>query len=252
MGSFDSVHILSTMPSRKNKNKNNRVNVQNIFKEEPAEDVTKNIKFDTLFLSMTDGYRRMARLLNDVQNITKLASYKLIAGVLLTIIFGFLRCDANNACEKIKKSSLVYHARENMLMDLVDYDIGKRFLLEQNQIWTSRQNYTEGFYGALIHFLYNEWGNVEIKKRDIEWLTKCCTNINLFITALPLTLNLSWWTNSISVVAGFISKYATTESTLSSLKFSLDINVILAIILLLVHFCNLFMLCFADVRRNFK
>ncbi len=87
-----------------------------------------------------------------------------------------------------------------MVKNLVEYDLTKRFLLEQNKIWTSRKNFTQRLYSTVIYFLYNELENVEIENRDIQRLTKSCTNINLFITALPITLNLSWWTNIIAVV----------------------------------------------------
>ena len=84
---------------------------------------------------------------------------------------------------------------------------------------------------------------MEIKNHDIEGFSKSCTNLNLFITCLPLILNFSWSTNILSVLAGVINKYAINESTLSALELSLNTNVTLAIMLLVIHFDSIFLFC---------
>jgi hypothetical protein len=73
-------------------------------------------------------------------------------------------------------------------------------------------------YDVLFRFIANEFTHIKIKHTKIDLLTNDCSYINIFITALPLILNLSWWTNCITILMAIISKLLTEELTANSLK----------------------------------
>jgi hypothetical protein len=96
-------------------------------------------------------------------------------------------------------------------------------------------NDTNGRYDVLFRFIANEFTHTKIKHEKIDLLNNDCSYISVFITALPLILNLSWWINCITILMAVINKLLTEELTANSLKIMVFTHMSLAGILLFIH-----------------
>jgi hypothetical protein len=62
-------------------------------------------------------------------------------------------------------------------------------------------------YGNMLRFLRNEFVNLKFVNKNAEELINLLGYLNVLITALPLILNLAWWTNSVTLIYVISTKW---------------------------------------------
>ncbi|CAF3888617.1 unnamed protein product [Rotaria sp. Silwood1] len=101
-----------------------------------------------------------------------------------------------------------------MLEKILQYKLYTYFLNDKGLVYS--KNDTNDRYDVLFRFIVDEFTHIKIKHDKIDLLTNDCSYINMFITPLPLILNLSWWTNFITTLMAVRNKLLTEESTTNS------------------------------------
>jgi hypothetical protein len=95
--------------------------------------------------------------------------------------------------------------------------------------------YRKYHYGFLIDVIKNDMMHLHMLNYHIETLLEKSGDLSIFMTCLPLVLNLSWWTNIITLSLAVSTKIFIKNKNIVSLNTLVNINFISIIILLGIH-----------------
>jgi hypothetical protein len=118
----------------------------------------------------------------------------------------------------------------------------KVFLNDQQLFSGPSRQYLEERYGRLIAFLDKELAHRQVSHKQSDEFFARYTWFGLLITALSLLLNLSWWTNWVTITTSFISAWFASMTLPSRYLIITIANCSCGIALILIHFTNLVML----------
>ncbi|CAF2139449.1 unnamed protein product [Rotaria magnacalcarata] len=159
-------------------------------REPNPPNIEDNICIDCLSLKIVDMYIKIVQFLNCIQHFMNSLSYKLISGVCCLVILSIFGYKILHSYSEAKNSLPSINVKEGMLEEILKYKLNKYFLSDKDLVCS--KNDTNDRYDVLFRFIANEFTDIKIKHDKIDLLTNDCSYINMFITALPLILNLSW------------------------------------------------------------
>jgi hypothetical protein len=105
-------------------------------------------------------------------------------------------------------------------------------------------------YASLIKFLDNEMIHFTIQNHKIESFINHCSNLSIFIAALPFILNLSSWAPFVALITALTSRVLIDQAIGFSLGMMLLINICIGVILLTIHYIKLRLFFNAVLNEN--
>ena len=217
--------------SREENNDNESTNEnQRRTKDKYDDDDDDSIYVDELFLNLISLYVRMQKMVNSIQRKTKYASYQLLSLLFCTTIFFYLGNEILTCYFNLLNSYpnlMMMKINQTHIIDLFFQD--RVFFKEDNN------KYLMHHYGYFIEFMKTEIMHLHLSNYHIEDLIERLGDLSIFMTSLPLVLNLSWWTNIITLTSAISTKISVKNKSLASLTILMYINVISVFILLVIH-----------------
>ncbi|CAF3369462.1 unnamed protein product [Rotaria sp. Silwood2] len=216
--------------------------------ESNQSNIEDNIYIDCLSLKIVDMYIKIVQLLNCIQHSMNSLSYRSISAVCCLVILSMFAFRILDSYSEAKSSLPSIKVKKGMLDEILKYKLDKYFLNDKSFVCST--NDTNDRYDVLFRFIVNEFTHIKIKHDKIDLVINDCSYINIFITALQLILNLSWWTNCITLLMAVINKLLTEEPTANSLKIMIFTHISFAGILLFIHTGNLILLFVALMKKG--
>ena len=215
-----------------------------------SSDPADEIYFDAVSLWFVNAYIKIVAFVNYVQKFTKYAVYRIAMGLAcgLAVVaccysMGGLYADVRNSLGTIRN-------KEVLLNRIVQLQLEKIFLNDQQLFSGPSRQYLEERYGLLVAFLDKELAHLQVHHKQSDEFLANCTWFGLLITALPLLLNLSWWTTCVTIATSLVSAWF-ASTTLPSRYFIMTItNCSCGIALVAIHFGNLGMLLLMVIHKS--
>lgn len=91
--------------------------------------------------------------------------------------------------------------------------LGKKFLMDVNFSSKFDQEYINFHYKYVLLFIYDDLENMKLQNEYIDGIATMNLNMNILICALPLLLNLPWWSNICSICVAVISRFVLFDSS---------------------------------------
>jgi len=237
---------------RRKRNKKQDVFLDVIEMEVPIEQLTtspleinymnENIYLDRSFLNSLGLYLHLVNMVNQIEQFTRSASYKFYMIFICLIVLGILTLQMQDSFVVMKISLEKTRKNEFILKQVLKNKTNKQFINDRRIFIEEMEQYMNDHYGLLIQFMDEQLMNVKLENKFVDNYIYDINKLNIFITTLPLILNLSWWTNSVVVSATFLNAYVGNGTNLAALRNMGYISFILALILIVIHGYNSLML----------
>ena len=140
--------------------------------------------------------------------------------------------------------------KEVLLNRIVQLQLEKIFLNDQQLFSRPSRQYLEERYGLLVAFLDKELAYLQVHHNESDEFLANCTWFGLLITALPLLLNLSWWTTSVTITTSLVSAWFASTTLPSRYLIVAIANCSCGIALVAIHFGNLGMLLLMVINKS--
>ena len=195
-------------------------------------------------------YLGLVEFINRVQSITNGTWYKIFVGGVCALILWYYAIDILNSYVKVYGVRAIVAENDKILEKINKNKTFNTFLNDSRLFYEASRYYLETNYEDIVKLLNNNSIQLKVHHQMIDKFLDHCNVLNAFITALPLILNLSWWSTIISVVGSVMGRYYTDIFTELSLKMTATINISVGMVLLLIHFCNLYCLLIVKVQKK--
>jgi hypothetical protein len=220
----------------------------------PNQNENEAIYFDPFFLRLIDICTKIGanigKFINYIQFVRKAASFNCLSTLICWVLLFYFSFNILESYSKVKSSLPVVDEKINMLQKILKYEINKSFLNDIGLYSGLNKNYMNDHYASLIKFLDNEMIHFTIQNNKIESFINHCSNLSIFIAALPFILNLSSWAPFVALITALTSRVLIDQSIGFSLGMMLLINICIGVILLTIHYIKLRLFFNAVLNEN--
>jgi len=159
--------------------------------------------------------------------ITKTATYKLLADILCSLVFGYLTLRMLYAYIRLRLDDSIgtVNEKEFVLGKILEDEVHTAFINDKRLFWGVSNEYLKDYYKYLLRLMNDEF---------MDYSTK----LIIVMAVFPLVFNTAWWTNCITASATFLNKLVSDGKLGPSFLMILKINVGCGGFILSIHVCK--------------